>query len=337
MYQNETRSDWEYEYFYAMCNPFCREIFPLMDSLYLKSTVSISINHPNNFQFYIIGDFIESSPSYLPDYTIENYSLTQTIPPSGISFYGLTTSVKIHEASKVYIIASADLGEDVVEEIRMKAQNYIDAIETYLDIDLPFENLEIMLTPSTFPYFDTETADLSFVSSFILTGDGNETYNLARTVARQYFGSCVSASNWSNIWITEGLVAFMERKIIEIIDGKSHSDSNSAIGNNTLYREMLKYGMNDNLTTLSPQFKDNENPVDHFLIIAREKGYQLFKVIEQAMNSSTLTNPYSENITPLQQFLKDFITEFSYSDVQLDFIAFRNYWWNWLFNNMQNP
>lgn len=58
-----------------------------------------------------------------------------------------------------------------------------------------------MLTPSTFPYFDTETADLSFVSSFILTGDGNETYNLARTVARQYFGSCVSASNWSNIWI----------------------------------------------------------------------------------------------------------------------------------------
>lgn len=89
-----------------------------------------------------------------------------------------------------------------------------------------------------------------------MTGDGNETFNIARTIARQYFGSCIAPQNWSNIWIVEGMVAFVERKIIEMVRGEIFADTESMLGNHSMYAQMMEIGFGSTFTTLLPKFED---------------------------------------------------------------------------------
>lgn len=55
--------------------------------------------------------------------------------------------------------------------------------------------------------------------------------------------------------------------------------------------EMLELGMDNNLTKLVPYYYDYQDPSDYSTMVPREKGYQLFKQIEKAMNSVTMKNP----------------------------------------------
>lgn len=199
--------------------------------------------------------------------------------------------------------------------------------------------MQIIFPPKSFPFFDLEAGYSSYVSKTVLTGDGNETHNIARTVARQYFGSSLVAQNWSNTWITEGLVAFMERKIIEINRGEMYAETESMLGNHTLYMEMLEMGMDNNFTKLVPYIADYQDPWDYTTGIPREKGYQLFKQIELVMNKATPSFKLENGVTIMQSFLRDFLNQYTFviGLETLDYTEFRNYWWAWTFAHIQDP
>lgn len=79
--------------------------------------------------------------------------------------------------------------------------------------------------------------------------------------------------NWSNLFITEGMVAFVERKIIEMTRGEEYAETEAMIGNHTLYMTVLDLGDQNNFTKLVPYFYDYEDPGDYASPIPREKGF----------------------------------------------------------------
>lgn len=54
------------------------------------------------------------------------------------------------------------------------------------------------------------------------------------------------------------------------------------------------------------------------------------------MSTSKLKNPRSNDITPMQQFLRDFVNKFLFTvDTNLlDYDSFRDFWWDWVTDAM---
>lgn len=57
------------------------------------------------------------------------------------------------------------------------------------------------------------------------------------------------------------------------------------------------------------------------------------------MAPAKLKNPGPNMETPMQLFLQDFIDEYIYApDTKyLDYIAFRDFWWSWIANHLEDP
>lgn len=55
----------------------------------------------------------------------------------------------------------------------------------------------------------------------------------------------------------------MERKVIELTRGEEFAETESMLGNHSLYMTMLDIGMDNEFTKLLPQFAANEDPFDY--------------------------------------------------------------------------
>jgi len=107
-----------------------------------------------------------------------------------------------------------------------KSQGFLDfsvapAIVKYFDSLLgPFPYEKLANVQSTTRYGGMENASCIFYDERLISGKQQITLTLAHEIGHQWFGDCVTETDWPHIWLSEGFATFMSEAFVEHAFGK---------------------------------------------------------------------------------------------------------------------
>jgi leukotriene-A4 hydrolase len=302
-------------YMYTQCESIhARSIAPFQDSPSVKATY--------NLKTLTRTDIVtRASGNLTHEYTDENYRYT-------------TFEMKIPVQSYLLAIASGNLADKQVgarswvisePEDLEKAATELDSLEHFLtvaeNITIPYEwgDYKILILPPSFPYGGMENPLLTFASPAIIVGDKSSVDVAIHEIAHSWFGNLVTNINWSNFWLNEGFTVYLERKVSAKIDGVINTKVAAKLENQTMYYQMLDFGMDSNYTSLHP-IMNGSHPDDSMSTIPYEKGFQFLTYLESLIGEDHM-------LALLREYIKE--NQYTSVDEQKFIKKFNNYvYWN---------
>ena len=196
----------------------------------------------------------------------------------------------------MYIITEPEDLEKAAKEFD-ELEKFLTRAETYLT---PYNwgFYKILVLPPSFPFGGMENPLLTFVSPTIVVGDKSSVDVAVHEICHSWFGNTITNINWSHFWLNEGFTTFAERKVDAYFYGESASKISAKLENETMYYNMIDYGMDSNYTSLNPQPNGN-HPDGLMSTIPYEKGYQFLVYLERLITADKM-----------QEFLKSYIKKY---------------------------
>lgn len=133
--------------------------------------------------------------------------------------------------------------------------------------------------PKGFPFSGMENPNLLFATNPIISGDKTLVRDIGNYVMHFWTGNLVTILNWENLWLSEGLSTFVERKLIKKSLGEEMFNLTAYSGLRRLNNYISLYGENYFLTSLHPNL-NKLNPDIAFNVVPKEKGFLLLCYLE---------------------------------------------------------
>lgn len=274
---------------------YTRAVVPCQDTPAVKAKVYARLTVADKEDVVaLFGGVKDKDPIANPDKTT-TYTYKQNIP---IASYLIAIAVgrfkrqAIEESAdkiKVYAWCYENIATDVIATFKNKMTAYIDNAQKYL-FGYDWGEYNLLVLPASFMYGGMENPNLTFVTPSIIDPDQSQTFVAAHELAHSWTGNLVTNYNWDNLWMNESFTVFLERKLIQLTDGK---DGSAKDGNDRrkLASEMgrisLKADMKDmtekgfgRYTSVYHQ-SHSDNPDDAFSLVVYEKGYNILYRLEQ--------------------------------------------------------
>ena len=272
----------EYPYMFTQCQSiFCRQMLPIQDTPKVKLTVYLGINVQKPLLALESGIYknkIDNGDSI-------TYFYHQKIPiPSYLIAIaaGKIEERKVSDRIKIYS------EKENIDEAKYEFQD----LETYLQIvelytfDYQWGNYNLLILPPSFPFGGMENPQLTFVTPLIIAGDRSNVDTVAHEMSHSWSGNLITNNNWENFWLNEGFTVFLERKILNHIEGEEIVKLKSMIAYNSLLSDIENLGESKNISSLIPSLL-GRNPEDSFGLIPYEKGYNFLYYIEKLINDNS--------------------------------------------------
>lgn len=160
-----------------------------------------------------------------------------------------------------------NLSADVLENL----EELLDSVENYLG-PYVWGNYTILVLPPSFPFGGMENPLLTFASPTIITSDKSQVYVATHEIAHSWTGNIVTCRNWENFWLNEGFTVFEETHISGLLNGEEFMLVEAALGNASMYTDMVNYGLTDSFSSLTP-ILNGRSPDDAFSTIPYQKGF----------------------------------------------------------------
>lgn len=191
---------------------------PVVDHPSDKATVDFFVQAPCYDQVIANGKLIERT-NLLNGYTLTHWQESYPIP----------TKVMVIGVAPFAVQYLAEVNHVPVESWvypQNKSEGFTDfgvapAIIAYFDSLLgtfPYEKLANV--QSTTRYGGMENASCIFYDEHIITGKQQNTLILAHEIGHQWFGDCVTETDWPHIWLSEGFATFMSEVFAEHAFGR---------------------------------------------------------------------------------------------------------------------
>lgn len=193
---------------------------------------------------------------------------------------------------------------DAAAEEFSDTERFLQTAETYLDYPYIWGKYDILILPQAFPYGGMENPNLTFINSALIVGDKSMILTIAHEIAHSWTGNLVTNKDWNNFWMNEGFTVFLERKIIEILDGEEHSKLEAEVGYNELLYAIKAQGEDHKFTQLYSNFED-EDPDDAFSVVPYEKGFNLLYYLEKLIGKEDF-----------REILRKYIKKFAYKSIE---------------------
>jgi len=132
-----------------------------------------------------------------------------------------------------------------------ETEKFLKTAEEYINPYI-WEIYNILVLPFAFPYGGMENPCLTFVTPALLAGDRSLTNVIAHEIAHSWTGNLVTNKDWTNFWMNEGFTKFLERKIIEILNGEDIANLEATVGKVNLEQAIKSFGSNHSFTSLNP-------------------------------------------------------------------------------------
>ncbi|KAM8767958.1 aminopeptidase RNPEPL1 [Acanthopagrus schlegelii] len=281
---------------HSVCN---RSFFPCFDTPAVKSTYTATVRVPDGVTVLMSA----SRSSYSKQDRVFEFSMEFPVPSYLVALVaGDLQHVDVGPRSRVW--AEPCLLACAVKKLGGSVERWLGVAEELFGPYL-WGRCDIVFLPPSFPIVAMENPCLTFIIASILESSEFLLIDVIHEIAHGWFGNAVTNATWEEMWLSEGLATYAQRRITTEAYGDAFTCLETAVRLDALHRQLRLLGDNNPVSKLQVKFEPGVNPSCLMNLFTYEKGFCFVAYLSQL----------SGDIRRFDCFLRDYISEFKFKSV----------------------
>ncbi|KAM7104207.1 aminopeptidase RNPEPL1 isoform 2-T2 [Molossus nigricans] len=249
---------------HSVCN---RSFFPCFDTPAVKCTYSAVVKAPSGVQVLMSA----TQSTYVEEEGVYRFHMEHPVPAYLVALVaGDLQPADIGPRSRVW--AEPCLLPVATSKLSGAVEQWLSAAERLYGPYL-WGRYDIVFLPPSFPIVAMENPCLTFVISSILECDEFLVIDVIHEVAHSWFGNAVTNATWEEMWLSEGLATYAQRRITTETYGAAFTCLETAFRLDALHRQMKLLGEDSPVSKLQVKLEPGVNPSHLMNLFTYEKGY----------------------------------------------------------------
>ncbi|XP_037836405.1 aminopeptidase RNPEPL1 [Kryptolebias marmoratus] len=249
---------------HSVCN---RSFFPCFDTPAVKSTYTATVRVPDGVTVLMSA----SQSSYSKPDRIFQFSMEFPVPSYLVALVaGELQHVDVGPRSRVW--AEPCLLPCAVKKLGGSVERWLGVAE---DLFGPYlwGRCDIVFLPPSFPIVAMENPCLTFIIASILESSEFLLIDVIHEIAHGWFGNAVTNATWEEMWLSEGLATYAQRRITTEAYGEAFTCLETVVRLDALHRQLRLLGDNNPVSKLQVKFEPGVNPSTLMNLFTYEKGF----------------------------------------------------------------
>ncbi|XP_060098699.1 aminopeptidase RNPEPL1 [Heteronotia binoei] len=249
---------------HSVCN---RSFFPCFDTPAVKCSYSAVVKAPAGMQVLMSA----TQSSYKEEEGVYEFYMEYPVPAYLVALVaGDLVPADIGPRSRVW--AEPCLLETAISKLSGRVEHWLSAAESLYGPYI-WGRYDIVFLPPSFPIVAMENPCLTFIISSILESDEFLIIDVIHEVAHSWFGNAVTNATWEEMWLSEGLATYAQRRITTETYGAAFTCLETAFRLDALHRQMKLLGEDNPVSKLQVKLEPGVNPSNLMNLFTYEKGY----------------------------------------------------------------
>uniref|UniRef100_A0A8C9S172 Arginyl aminopeptidase like 1 n=1 Tax=Scleropages formosus TaxID=113540 RepID=A0A8C9S172_SCLFO len=281
---------------HSVCN---RSFFPCFDTPAVKSTYSATVRVPEGVTVLMSA----SHSAYSEDDDAFHFSMKFPVPAYLVALVaGDLQPADIGPRSRVW--AEPCILTGAVSKLGDSVEHWLGLAETLFG---PYfwGRYDIVFLPPSFPIVAMENPCLTFIISSILESQEFLLIDVIHEIAHGWFGNAVTNASWEEMWLSEGLATYAQRRITTEAYGEAFTCLETGFRLDALHRQLRLLGDNHPVSKLQVKFEPGVNPSSLMNLFTYEKGYCFVSYLSQLCGDTKR----------FDSFLRAYIEQFRFRSV----------------------
>lgn len=281
---------------HSVCN---RSFFPCFDTPAVKSTYTATVRVPDGVTVLMSA----SRSSYSKHDRVFQFSMEFPVPSYLVALVaGELQHVDVGPRSRVW--AEPCLLSCAVKKLGGSVERWLGVAEELFGPYL-WGRCDIVFLPPSFPIVAMENPCLTFIIASILESSEFLLIDVVHEIAHGWFGNAVTNATWEEMWLSEGLATYAQRRITTEAYGEAFTCLETAVRLDALHRQLRLLGDNNPVSKLQVKFEPGVNPSSLMNLFTYEKGFCFVAYLSQLCG----------DVRRFDCFLRDYISEFKFKSV----------------------
>lgn len=181
---------------------------------------------------------------------------------------------------------------------------------------MPWERFDILVLPPSFPFGGMENPMIMFAAPTLIAGDRSLTNLVAHELAHAWSDQLLSMAGWKDFWLNEFFTSYIERRIIQEMEGLSYAEMMDGLNNLELERNLKEGSNNKQALVLVPELT-NKDPDFVLGAVKYQKVAALMMQLEAKLGKKKLDAWISRH---LREQLPEIHTTQSFLSTYRDFL-----------------
>ncbi|XP_078245872.1 aminopeptidase RNPEPL1 [Pogona vitticeps] len=281
---------------HSICN---RSFFPCFDTPAVKCTYSATVKAPAGMQVLMSA----TQSTYEEQEGVYQFYMEYPIPAYLVALVaGDLVAADVGPRSKVW--TEPCLLSTAISKLSGRVERWLSAAE---DLYGPYMwgRYDLVFLPPSFPIVAMENPCLTFIISSILESDEFLIIDVIHEVAHSWFGNAVTNATWEEMWLSEGLATYAQRRITTETYGAAFTCLETAFRLDALHRQMKLLGEDNPVSKLQVKLEPGVNPSNLMNLFTYEKGYCFVYYLSQLCGDPTR----------FDAFLRAYIEKYKFTSV----------------------
>ncbi|XP_030772962.1 aminopeptidase RNPEPL1 isoform X1 [Rhinopithecus roxellana] len=249
---------------HSVCN---RSFFPCFDTPAVKCTYSAVVKAPSGVQVLMSA----TQSAYMEEEGVFHFHMEHPVPAYLVALVaGDLKPADIGPRSRVW--AEPCLLPTATSKLSGAVEQWLSAAERLYGPYM-WGRYDIVFLPPSFPIVAMENPCLTFIISSILESDEFLVIDVIHEVAHSWFGNAVTNATWEEMWLSEGLATYAQRRITTETYGAAFTCLETAFRLDALHRQMKLLGEDSPVSKLQVKLEPGVNPSHLMNLFTYEKGY----------------------------------------------------------------
>ncbi|KAG8445001.1 hypothetical protein GDO86_009952 [Hymenochirus boettgeri] len=257
---------------HSVCN---RSFFPCFDTPAVKCTYSASVKAPAGIQV-----LMSCSHSYFTEESgIHHFYMEHPVPAYLVALTaGHLFPADIGPRSRVW--AEPCMLQLAVGKLSGRVEQWLQAAESLYGPYI-WGRYDIVFLPPSFPIVAMENPCLTFVICSILDSEDFLLIDVIHEIAHGWFGNAVTNASWEEMWLSEGLATYAQRRITTRVYGAAFTSLETTFRLEALHRQIRILGQDTPLSRLQAKLEPGVNPSNLMNLFTYEKGFCFVHYLSQ--------------------------------------------------------
>ncbi|KAF7658541.1 hypothetical protein LDENG_00011280 [Lucifuga dentata] len=281
---------------HSVCN---RSFFPCFDTPAVKSTYTATVRVPDGVTVLMSA----SRSSYSKHDRVFQFSMEFPVPSYLVALVaGDLQHIDVGPRSRVW--AEPCLLSCAVKKLGGSVERWLGMAEELFGTYL-WGRCDIVFLPPSFPIVAMENPCLTFIIASILESSEFLLIDVIHEIAHGWFGNAVTNATWEEMWLSEGLATYAQRRITTEAYSEAFTCLETVFRLDALHRQLRLLGDNNPVSKLQVKFEPGVNPSTLMNLFTYEKGFCFVSYLSQLCG----------DVKRFDCFLRDYISEFKFKSV----------------------